>query len=87
MHTTLTSKGQITLPLAARNQLGLHAGDKLLVSVVDDDAIMLTRAPSVPVSALRGLLPRPARALTDQEIDAGVAQHLARKHRSGTPSK
>lgn len=34
--STLTSKGQITLPQAVRNALGLEAGDK--VDFVEDDA-------------------------------------------------
>lgn len=87
MHTTLTSKGQMTLPLAARTQLGLHAGDQLMVSVLDDDTIVLKRPQRAPVSALRGLLPRPVRALSVEEMDAGIADHLARKHRSTPKSK
>lgn len=35
MHTTLTSKGQMTLPSAVRTQLGLEAGDQLSVTVLD----------------------------------------------------
>lgn len=39
MQATLTSKGRMTLPSAARARLGLAAGDRLLVTVVDDDTI------------------------------------------------
>ena len=59
MQTTLTSKGQMTLPSAARARLGLEAGDRLLVTVVDDDTIILKRPPSKPAKNLRGLLARP----------------------------
>lgn len=83
MQTTLTSKGQMTLPNAVRIQLGLEAGDKLLVTVQDADTIILKRRPSVPTARLRGLLPRPASALTVEEMDAGVAAHLGAKHRPG----
>jgi antitoxin PrlF len=79
MHTTLTSKGQMTLPSAVRSQLGLEAGDQLSVTVLDTDTIVLKRRVSRSVSALRGLLPRPAKALTLREIDDGVAAHLGRK--------
>lgn len=33
MYATVTSKGQITLPVAARRALGLHEGQKLSVRV------------------------------------------------------
>lgn len=84
MQTTLTSKGQMTLPSAVRARLGLEAGDRLLVTVVDDDTIVLKRPASTPVKALRGLLARPERALSVQEMDAGVAAHLRDKHHAGT---
>lgn len=80
MQTTLTSKGQMTLPNAVRTRLGLDAGDQLLVTIQDDNTIMLTRRASPSVTSLRGLLPTPSRALTVQEMDAGVAAYLKSKH-------
>lgn len=79
MHTTLTSKGQMTLPSAIRTQLGLEAGDQLSVTVLDAETIVLKRRISRPISALRGLLPKPAKALTLQEMEAGVSAYLSRK--------
>ena len=86
MQATLTSKGQMTLPSAVRARLGLEAGDHLLVTVQDDDTIILKRKPTASVTALRGLLPRPKRALTVEEMDAGIAAHLGAKHRPGSKS-
>lgn len=86
MQATLTSKGQMTLPSAVRARLGLEAGDRLLVTVQDDDTIILKRKPTAAVTALRGLLPRPKRALTVEEMDAGIAAHLGAKHRPGRKS-
>lgn len=83
MHTTLTSKGQMTLPAAVRSQLGLEAGDQLSVTVLDAETIVLKRRASRSVATLRGLLPRPAKALTLQQMDDGVAAHLAQKHSVG----
>lgn len=79
MHSTFTTKGQMTLPSAIRTQLGLKAGDQLSVTVVDAETIVLKRRVSLPISALRGLLPKPAKALTVQEMEAGVAAYLTRK--------
>lgn len=83
MHTTLTSKGQMTLPAAVRSQLGLEAGDQLSVTVLDAETIVLKRRASRSVVTLRGLLPRPAQALTLQQMEDGVAAHLGRKRSAG----
>ena len=45
MQTTLTSKGRMTLPIAARTRLGFEAGDHLMVTIQDDDTIILKRTP------------------------------------------
>jgi len=84
MDTTLTSKGQMTIPLSARKLLGLKAGDKLSVLVQDGDTIVLKRQTGIGIAALQGLLPQPAKALSIEEMDAGVAAHLTDKHK---PSK
>lgn len=81
MDTTLTTKGQMTLPLQARKLLGLTAGDKLSVTVQDADTIVLRRQRSQGVAALRGLLAKPARRLSVEAMDAGVAAHLGAKHK------
>lgn len=83
MQTILTSKGQMTLPKAAR-ALGLETGDQLLVTVQDSDTIVLKRRSAAPAPALRGLLPLPARPLSVEEMDAGIANHLRAKHRPGS---
>ncbi|HWH83078.1 MAG TPA: AbrB/MazE/SpoVT family DNA-binding domain-containing protein [Burkholderiaceae bacterium] len=87
MHTTLTSKGQMTLPAAVRSQLGLEAGDQLSVTVLDAQTIVLTRRASRSVATLRGFLPRPVKALTLQQMDDGVAAHLAQKRSAGRPGR
>lgn len=41
MHTsTLTSKGQVTIPADLRNLLDLHAGDSLVFQAVDNKVII-----------------------------------------------
>lgn len=81
MQTTLTSKGQMTLPSAARARLGLAAGDRLVVTIVDDDTIVLKRPPEASARSLRGLLPKPAsKARSLDEMDAAVTEHLRTKH-------
>jgi antitoxin PrlF len=84
MQTTLTSKGQMTLPNAVRTRLGLDAGDQLLVTIQDDNTVVLTRRASPSVTSLRGLLPMPSRARSIEEMDVGVAAHLKFKHSAPT---
>jgi len=80
MQTTLTSKGQMTLPSAVRTRMGLVAGDQLLVTVQDADTIVLKRPTTAPSPSLRGLLTRPKNALTLAQMEAGVTSHLKAKH-------
>lgn len=74
---TLTSKGQLTLPKAARDALGLKTGQQLRVAVSKAGQIMLTPVKLDPL-ALCGLLPKPHRAYTVREMDEAVQKHVAR---------
>ena len=80
MQTTLTSKGQMTLPSALRARMGLMAGDQLLVTLQDADTIVLTRPLTAPSPSLRGLLARPKKSQTLAQMEAGIASHLKSKH-------
>ncbi len=59
----VTSKGQVTIPKAVRDALGLHEGDELVFRLVGGDRAIVARTPalldlagSVPVpAAVRGL--------------------------------
>ena len=82
MQTTLTSKGQMTLPSAIRTRMGLVAGDHLLVTLQDADTVILKRPSTSASPSLRGLLGRPKKALTLAQMEAGVTRHLKLKHAS-----
>lgn len=71
--TTLTSKGQLTLPKDIRNRLNLHSGDKLEVFPQEDGTILLQPA-TVDISELHGLLPSPNRTVSLEEMDAAIQQ-------------
>ena len=55
---TLSSKNQIVVPREAREALGVHAGDKLLIVVRGDSVVILPR-PRSWTKALRALASEP----------------------------
>ena len=44
---TLSSKNQIVVPKAVRQQLGLKSGDKLVISKTSDNKITLAKEPTI----------------------------------------
>jgi antitoxin PrlF len=54
MESTVTGRGQMTIPKAIREHLGLKPGDRVKFFVHPDGSVVLL--PKVPVTALRGML-------------------------------
>ena len=71
MHTTLTSKGQITLPKALRDKLGLCAGDRVEFIMEDGQSARLV-VKHVSVAQLKGMLPGPAEPVSLEEMDKAI---------------
>jgi antitoxin PrlF len=80
--TTLTSKGQITLPKTVRDRLALRQGDLLRVAVDADGRVTLERERQPQVEELYGLLHRLAgrRPASVAEMRAAVRRRARRKH-------
>jgi len=76
---TLTSKGQMTLPKEVRTKLGLKPGDRLQVAVTADGRVVMT--PAVPLATLAGILPKPDRPLSVEEMNEAIAGGIDGKHR------
>jgi antitoxin PrlF len=74
--STLTSKGQITLPQVVRRTLGLEAGDKLDF-VADADGGFKIVALRQDVKVLRGRFARRAAAPVSIEAMAAAIEHEA----------
>ena len=76
--TTVTSKGQVTIPKAIRELLHLRTGDQLDF-VVEDERVFIEPAAS-DVRRLRGLLHRPGRkAVSVEEMDEGIGRYVGQK--------
>jgi AbrB family looped-hinge helix DNA binding protein len=70
---TVTDKGQITIPREVRDRLRLHAGHKVRFSVEGANrAVMVPVGPRL--SDLAGLLGKPKRSATLEEMDAAIRQ-------------
>lgn len=84
---TLTSKGQITVPVEVRKKLGLRTGDRLDFVAQADGSIRIS-AKRVPFEALRGILRSPYdRPVTLKEMDEGIAQAVRERFERATGSK
>lgn len=77
MTSTVTAKGQVTLPVEARRRLNIHAGTKLEFIVRNDDRMEVILIGG-SVRALKGSLPKPRRALSLADMDAAIARGALR---------
>lgn len=64
---TVSSKGQITIPLAVRQRLGLDTGDRVeFVETADGEFVL---KPAIDdVRSLKGLLQKPARPVSVEDM-------------------
>ena len=78
--STLTSKGQMTVPKEIRDGLHLKPGDRVKFFLDPDGRVVML--PILAVSRLRGMLKsKRRRPLTLKEMDKAVAEGAARARR------
>ena len=69
--STITSKGQTTLPRTVRSALGLAPGDRVRYVILDGEVRLLKAR---PVAGLAGILARPGRKpVTLEDMEAAIA--------------
>lgn len=79
MESTMTSKGQITVPISIRDQLHLTTGTKFLFFMLDNgDVVMRPKVHSV--KTLKSLLPKPSRILSSAEIVTAIQEGYAERY-------
>ena len=84
MESSITSKGQATIPKEIRDHLRLKPGDRVKFFVHPDGTVVLL--PKLPASAARGMLKRPGQppvtlAEMDEAIAAGATARWRRRGR------
>ena len=75
----LTSKGQVTIPKAVRETLGVDTGDRLEFKISASGRITVRADRPRPVSRIVGLLSayRKAEPVTVEEMEAAIAEETA----------
>lgn len=74
---TLTSKGQITIPVQVRTALGLETGDRVEFVEMEDGQFSIIAA-SKTVHDLKGLIRTPARTISIEEMNQAIAAQGAK---------
>lgn len=74
---TLTSKGQITIPIQVRTALGLETGDRVEFVEMEDGKFSMIAA-SKTVHDLKGLIQKPARAVSIEDMSRAIATQGAK---------
>jgi antitoxin PrlF len=84
MRSTITSKGQATIPKAVRDHLRLKPGDRVKFFIHPNGSVVLL--PMLPISGLRGILKKPRRQPVTIEqmreaVRAGASEGFPRRRR------
>ena len=72
MEATLTSKGQLTIPKPIRDQLRLHAGDRLEFLVQESGHVEMIPK-RTPMTALKCTVPPPVTGVTLEDMERAIA--------------
>ncbi len=75
---TLTSKGQTTVPKKIRDHLRLRPGDRLEF-VIEQGGRVIVLPASFDAAELAGILPRPKRPVSLEEMDAVIRKRAGRR--------
>jgi AbrB family looped-hinge helix DNA binding protein len=76
-YSTVTSKGQITVPKAVRERLALRPGDRLSF-VIHDDGTVTIEAETVDLPSLKGVVKSGARHVSVEQMDDAIKRGATR---------
>ena len=69
--STLTTKGQVTIPLDVRQRLGLDAGDRIEFVEIENGVFAIKPAID-DVRSLKGLLRKPKKPVSIEDMKAAI---------------
>jgi antitoxin PrlF len=76
-NSSLTTKGQVTIPKPVRDAMGVRAGDRVSF-LVREDGVVEVRPETVDLNSLFGMLEYHGKPVTLEEMDQGIAEAVAR---------
>ncbi len=68
--STLSSKGQLTIPIELRRELELHAGDRLNCFVEEDKLVIMPAKGSL--KNLKGIVQKPSESISIEDMNTAV---------------
>ena len=83
--SNLTRKGQTTIPKDIRERLNLKPGDRIKFMVNADGSVTLV-ACNLSVRQLRGILPKPERPATIEEMNEAIGEAVIERYLRSTKS-
>lgn len=75
---SITSKGQITIPVDIRQYLGLHTGDRIEF-LIESDGRVCFMPQNKDIKDLKGLLKKPQKAVSIEEMNAAIVKRGSQK--------
>ena len=76
---TMTSKGQVTIPVEVRQRMGLNTGDRIEFIELDDGGFAIKLAID-DVRSLKGLLRKPGKPVRVDDMNTKIRQGAAARH-------
>ena len=70
---TITSKGQVTIPVDVRDQLGLQAGDRIEFSFNEATGRYEIYPATRSLASLKGIVKKPARPVSIDDMNRVIA--------------
>ncbi|RAS15463.1 AbrB/MazE/SpoVT family DNA-binding domain-containing protein [Paraburkholderia bryophila] len=74
---TITSKGQVTIPVDVRNQLGLEAGDRIEFSFNEETGRYEVYPATRSLASLKGIVKKPAKPVSIEDMNRAIAEQGA----------
>jgi len=74
---TVTTKGQVTIPVDVRNVLGLSPGDRIEFILNEASGRYEVVPATKSVKALKGIIAKPKRPVTIDDMNSAVAERGA----------